>query len=109
MKTLLTIAAVAAGLAAIAAIFGLPHELRKARCIPGHDGNCEYYLECEYVGVDGRWTVTPGMMPNFRCPRFMVFGLGGPATVNQPSRFWKDTRPEAGPGASGDGNEGRGS
>ncbi len=108
MKAILVMSVVAAGVAAAGALFGTPHELTAARCIPDRRGHCEYYLECAYVGIDGRWAITPDMMPNFQCPRFMVFGFRGPATVNQPSSFWKETRPATSPGASADGNERRG-
>lgn len=83
MKSILILASIAAGLAAMALTLGTPHELTKVRC-RGHE-KCEVYLECEYFGIDGRWTVTPMMMPNFQCPRVMFFGLRGPVLINLPA------------------------
>ncbi|WP_143748772.1 hypothetical protein [Mesorhizobium sophorae] len=102
-------AAVAVGLAVMALTVGTPHDLNKVRCIADRHENCEFYLECEYFGIDGRWKVTPDMMPNFQCPEVMFFGLSGPAVVNHPSEWWLKMHPEDAPGASARDGERRGS
>ncbi|MBZ9701584.1 hypothetical protein LB530_11900 [Mesorhizobium sp. CO1-1-3] len=73
MKTAQAIAVMALALAAVTV--GTPSLRMRSVCGGDLQGRCFYYLQCQYVGIDGSRTVVPHLPPAGDCPVVKFFPL----------------------------------